>query len=37
VNAEFDAYFKVRLAELRARPEQNLLSELVHAETRTDG
>ncbi len=33
VNREFDAYFKVRLNELRARPENNLLSELVHAET----
>lgn len=33
VNAEFDAYFKVRLNELRATPEPNLLSELVHAET----
>lgn len=31
VNAEFDAYFGERLRELRARPEDNLLSELVHA------
>ena len=33
VNAEFDAYFKVRLRELREKPEDNLLSELVHAES----
>jgi cytochrome P450 len=31
VNAEFDVYFKERLRELRAKPEDNLLSELVHA------
>lgn len=31
VNAEFDVYFKERLRELRAQPEDNLLSELVHA------
>jgi cytochrome P450 len=31
VNAEFDAYFGERLAKLRRQPEQNLLSELVHA------
>lgn len=31
VNAEFDAYFMERLRELRAKPEDNLLSELVHA------
>lgn len=31
VNAEFDLYFGERLRELRARPEDNLLSELVHA------
>jgi cytochrome P450 len=33
VNAEFDAYFKVKLAKLRAEPEDTLLSGLVHAET----
>lgn len=37
VNAEFDAYFRVRLNELRAHPEDNLLSELVHAESPEDG
>jgi cytochrome P450 len=31
VNAEFNEYFGERLRELRAKPEQNLLSELVHA------
>jgi cytochrome P450 len=31
VNAEFDAFFKARLQKLRRAPEQNLLSELVHA------
>lgn len=31
VNAEFDAYFRERLARLRAAPEENLLSELVNA------
>jgi len=33
VNAEFDAYFGERLNKLRRDPEENLLSELVHAET----
>lgn len=33
INLEFDAYFKERLSKLRAEPENNLLSELVHAET----
>ncbi len=33
VNAEFDAYFTRRLDKLRAEPEDNLLSGLVHAET----
>jgi cytochrome P450 len=32
VNAEFDAYFKERLAEVRRQPEETLISELVHAE-----
>jgi cytochrome P450 len=32
VNAEFDAYFKEQIEKLRAKPEQNLLSELIHAE-----
>jgi cytochrome P450 len=32
INAEFDAYFKVRLDEVRSKPEDNLISELVHAE-----
>jgi cytochrome P450 len=31
VNAEFDAFFKERLRKLRESPEDNLLSELVHA------
>jgi cytochrome P450 len=31
VNAEFNEYFSARLRELRAHPEENLLSELVHA------
>jgi cytochrome P450 len=31
VNAEFDAFFKERLQQLRRAPEDNLLSELVHA------
>jgi cytochrome P450 len=31
VNAEFNEYFIERLRELRAKPEENLLSELVHA------
>jgi cytochrome P450 len=31
VNAEFDAFFQERLRKLRAAPEENLLSELVHA------
>jgi cytochrome P450 len=31
VNAEFNEYFGERLRELRAKPEENLLSELVHA------
>ena len=31
VNAEFNEYFGERLRELRAKPEDNLLSELVHA------
>ena len=30
---EFDGYFKQRLEELRAKPEESLLSELVHVET----
>jgi len=33
INAEFDAYFRARLDKLRREPEDNLLSELVHAET----
>jgi cytochrome P450 len=33
INQEFDAYFKARLDKLRAAPEDNLLSGLVHAET----
>ncbi len=33
VNREFDAYFSERLEALRREPEENLLSELVHAET----
>lgn len=33
VNREFDAYFSRRLAKLRRRPEDNLLSELVQVET----
>jgi cytochrome P450 len=33
VNQEFTEYFTQRIAELRAAPEDNLLSELVHAET----
>jgi len=33
INREFDAYFKARLDKLRASPEDNLLSGLVHAET----
>jgi cytochrome P450 len=36
VNAEFNEYFGERLRELRANPEANLLSELVHA-TGEDG
>lgn len=32
-NEEFDAYFRVQLERLRAAPEENLLSNLVHAET----
>ena len=31
INLEFDAYFRERLARLRAAPEDNLLSRLVHA------
>ncbi len=31
VNAEFDAFFKERLQQLRREPEDNLLSSLVHA------
>ncbi len=31
INIEFDAYFGERLNELRRHPEDNLLSELVHA------
>jgi cytochrome P450 len=33
IQQEFDAYFRVQLDKLRANPENNLLSELVHAET----
>jgi cytochrome P450 len=33
INVEFDTYFKARLDKLRAEPEDNLLSGLVHAET----
>jgi cytochrome P450 len=33
INREFDRYFKARLDKLRAEPEDNLLSGLVHAET----
>ena len=33
MNQEFDAYFRGRLNKLRAEPEDNLLSGLVHAET----
>ena len=32
-NRAFDAYFSQRLSELRRRPEDNLLSALVHVET----
>jgi cytochrome P450 len=32
INAEFDAYFRERLDRLRRQPEDNLISELVHAE-----
>ena len=32
-NAQFDAYFNERLAELRDAPQPTLLSELVHVET----
>jgi cytochrome P450 len=37
VNAEFDAYFKQQLDRLRAHPEDNLLSALVHAEDPVEG
>lgn len=33
VNREFDEHFSKRLEKLRAEPEDNLLSELVHVET----
>ncbi|HEY8172533.1 MAG TPA: cytochrome P450 [Dehalococcoidia bacterium] len=33
INAEFDAYFTGQLDKLRAHREDNLLSELIHAET----
>lgn len=36
VNEEFNAYFTEQINRLRERPEPNLLSELIHAET-TDG
>jgi cytochrome P450 len=37
INAEFDAYFSNQLDKLRAAPEDNLLSALVHAETEDGG
>jgi cytochrome P450 family 109 len=37
INAEFDAYFSMQLDKLRASPEDNLLSALVHAETKDGG
>lgn len=37
INAEFDAYFSKQLDKLRAAPEDNLLSALVHAETEDGG
>lgn len=37
VNAEFDAYFRERLQRLREKPEDNLLSALVHAESAEEG
>lgn len=33
VNEEFAAYFTEKINQLRERPQQNLLSELIHAET----
>jgi cytochrome P450 len=37
INAEFDAYFKQHIIRLRERPEDNLLSALIHAESEEDG
>lgn len=37
INVEFDAYFREHIERLRAAPEDNLLSALIHAESEEDG
>ncbi len=37
INREFDLYFKEQLDKLRAHPEDNLLSALIHAEDPVEG